>query len=307
MSSVDPKATAFIDRLLSNPSLRVLNPFQREEQILQFFQVNARKLYPTLATPAFFPNRNWEQISNIMVQALMAITDREVGPVIETIIKDKLDLSFIQFIRQQNMPQNKIKEDLYTFLMQSFQRREIRMDFIGAYGALVHQYADRYIDQAFSRKQYMHFELTKVQRLRMGKEEIKHFINLSLLLKSTIHLMTSATGQGEIASGSIQTPFMEKVVEVLSKKLPALPEPVLRSGIFANGSFAENRSLDATSRIVGIVTSMCRNLRQNQKVDRGAVSADKSWINIARRNYKFYGFDVKMLDEFYKIAGENGW
>ena len=94
---------------------------------------------------------------------------------------------------------------------------------------------------------------------------------------------------------------------MLAKRLPALPEAIIRSGVYANGSFVENRSLDATSRIAGILSSMCRNARPNEKVDRGADSADKSWINIARRNYKFYGYDIKMLDEFYKIAGENGW
>lgn len=307
MSNVDPKATAFIQRLLSNPTMRALNPLQREEQILQFLQTNARKLYPTLATPAFFPNRNWEQISSLLFQSLMAITDSGVHPVLEKIVKDRLDLSFIQFLRQQNMPQNKIKEDLFTFVVGILQRREIRSDFFGSYGALSHNYVDRYLEQAFARKQYVHFELTKVQRLRMGKEEIKHFINLSLLLKSSIHIMTLSTGNEEIAGGTVQTPFMEKVVEVLGKKLPALPEPAIRSGIFANGSFLENRSMDATSRIAGILAAMCRNVRQNQSVDRGAVTADKSWINIARRNYKFYGFDIKMLDEFYKIAGENGW
>jgi hypothetical protein len=42
-------------------------------------------------------------------------------------------------------------------------------------------------------------------------------------------------------------------------------------------------------------------------VDRGADTPDKSWFSIARRNFKFYGYDVKMIDEFYKIAAENGW
>ena len=31
----------------------------------------------------------------------------------------------------------------------------------------------RYIDEAFDRNEYVHFELTKVQRLKMGKEEME--------------------------------------------------------------------------------------------------------------------------------------
>jgi hypothetical protein len=51
----------------------------------------------------------------------------------------------------------------------------------------------------------------------------------------------------------------------------------------------------------------CKHYKPYTKVDRGAETPDKSWFNIARRNYKYYGFDIKMLDEFYKIAAENNW
>lgn len=307
MSSPNPKAIAFVGRLLQNPALKILPPLQREEQILQFLQVNARQLYPTLSTPAFFPNHNWEQISGILMTALTAAIDGELYPALSTITQDRLDLSFIQFLRQQNMPQAKIKEDLFDVLKQLLTKREARRDFLGAFSALDFQYANKYIDQAFVRKQYVHFELTKVQRLRMGKEEIKHYINVSLLLKPMVHLLSLTQANGEVAGGTVQAQFIEMVVGLLAKRLPALPEAIIRSGVYANGSFVENRSLDATSRIAGILSSMCRNARPNEKVDRGADSADKSWINIARRNYKFYGYDIKMLDEFYKIAGENGW
>ena len=307
MSSVNPKATAFVGRLLQNPALKALTPLQREEQIMQFFQVNARQLYPTLSAPAFFPNQNWEQISSHLIGALMSDTDTHLETGLESLIKDRLDLSFIQFIRQQNMPQAKIKEDLYEFIRQVLSKREIRHDFLGSYSALHYRYVDRYIDQAFERNEYVHFELTKVQRLRMGKEEIKNFIGVSLILKPMIHVLSHGNSAAEPAGATVQVQFIEKVVAALAGKLSALPEAVIRSGVYGNGSFGENRSMDATSRIAAILSAMCRNARPNVKVDRGAVTADKSWINIARRNYKFYGFDVKMLDEFYKIAGENGW
>jgi hypothetical protein len=42
-------------------------------------------------------------------------------------------------------------------------------------------------------------------------------------------------------------------------------------------------------------------------VDRGANGPDSSWFSVARRNYKYYGFDIKMLDELYRIAADNGW
>lgn len=309
MSTVNEKAAAFISRLLQNPSLNQLTPLQREEQILQFFAINARQLVPTLASPGFFPGKNWEQIMAIMYAALRAEIDGQLMPGLEQIVNEQIDYSFIQFLRQQNMPQQRVKDDILQFLSSLLQKQEIRREFTGVYSAIAYNYVDRYIDQAFERKQYVHFELTKVQRLKMGKEEIKNFIRATLLLKPAIHLLSASESESsnDVTGGTVQLQFIEKVSSVLKEKLTILPEQLVRSGLYSNGSFFENRAMDATSRISSIFGSMCRNHRPGMQVDRGADTADKSWINIARRNYKFYGFDVKLLDEFYKIAAENGW
>ena len=82
---------------------------------------------------------------------------------------------------------------------------------------------------------------------------------------------------------------------------------MLKSAVDANVSFNEHHVLEATARLSAIFSARARNYQPDLKVDRGADSPDKSWLNVARRNYKFYGFDVKMLDELYKIAAENMW
>ena len=75
----------------------------------------------------------------------------------------------------------------------------------------------------------------------------------------------------------------------------------------SNASFIENNRLEATSRLTNVLCSMSKNYRANVKKDRGADTATKSWINVARKNYKFYGYDIKLLDELYNIASDNGW
>jgi hypothetical protein len=306
MNNLEEKATSFISRLIANPALKALTPLQKEEQILQFLQANARQLYPTLTAPALFPGMNWEQIARLLIEALEAEVDRDIAPRLSTVVRDNLDLSFIQLIRQQNMPQERIKEHLESFFTGLLRSRDFRRDFAGAMNAVAYGYVNRYLEHSFARREYVHFELTKVQKLRMGKEEVKHFVHLSILLKPAIHVIAHSQG-GELGTATVQTQFMEKAVDLLSRQLPELPEEVVKSGVFANGSFIENRSLDATSRLAGVFTALGRNSRGAQKLDRGAVSADKSRLSIARRNFKFNGFDIKMLDELYKIAGENGW
>ena len=310
MGQPNAKAAAFVGRLLANPSLQNLPPLLKEEQILQFLQINARQLFPTLSSPAFFAGMNWEQIVVILRSALIAEIDAALIPSLTRLVEDDTDFAFIQFLRQQNMPQDRVKKDLLAFTQSILKRPEVRRNFVGAYSAIGYSIVNRYIDEFFERGEYVHFELTKVQRLRMSKEEVKNFVKVSLLLKPSIQVVAGNAGggkSGEVAGGTVQTPYIEKMIGVLSQRLPVLPEQLLRSGLYSNSSFAENRSMDATARLSAIFSAMCRNYRPNIKIDRGADTADKSWLSIARRNYKFYGFDGKMLDEFYKTAAENGW
>ncbi len=309
MSAELGKASFFVKRLLQNPILKNLTPLLREEQVLQFLSVNSLQLYPTLSQPAFFPGMNCEQIIQLLTEALFIEIDSQLMPELEAMISDRLDFSFVRFLREKAMPQQKVKEDLFRFILSSNRKPEFRRELSGAYSAIKYGFVDRYIDEAFARNDYAHFELTKVQRLKMGKAEIKSFISVTMLLKSAIFLFSTANGKliGEGGSGTVQIQFIEKVVEALKNKLTIFPEQVIRSGLYANGSFLENRSMDATSRIAAILSALCRSYRPDLKIDRGADTADKSWISVARRNYKFYGFDVKLLDEFYKIAAFNGW
>ena len=86
-----------------------------------------------------------------------------------------------------------------------------------------------------------------------------------------------------------------------------LPEEVLSSAVHANVSFLENPGLEATSRISSIISAMSKNFKPGQKIDRGADTPDKSWLSVSRRNFRYYGYDIKIIDEFYIIAAENGW
>ncbi len=303
------KAQAFISRLLSNPALNGLNALQREEQILQFLSNNSNQLFPTLSSGNFFPGKRWDEIFNLLAAALMEEIDKSLLPALKSLIQDRMDFSFILHFRQQQLPP-KLKEDIFTFIQKLLSKPDVRRSFTGPFSALVFNFTEKYMGQIFTRKEYIHFELNKVQRLRMGREEIKNMINASLLLRPSIHILTaSSLGNGQEVSptGVIQPQYAEKVADIVCKQFPVLPEQLIRSGVNSNVSFLDKKSIGATARITALFSHRCRNYNPMVKVDRGADYPDKSWYSIARRNFKFYGFDVKMVDELYKIAAENGW
>ncbi|MBU8913116.1 MAG: hypothetical protein KOO61_03770 [Spirochaetales bacterium] len=309
MSAEHQKATAFVTRLLANPALKSLTPLQREEQIIQFLHANATQLAPTLATPAFFPGASWNQIVALLLGALMDYVNTELFSSLDEIGGGQIDFAYVNFLRQQSVGSDKVQQQAVSLVKTLLAKPEARREFTGAHTALVFKFVDRYLDAVWTRKSYIHFEITKVQRLRMSKEQVKAMIETTLLLKPVVYLVATGgvAGQAEQTSGIVETKFGEKVFLATKKHLNLVPDPVLKSAVSANISFIENRFIEATARIAAIFSARCRNFQPSVRVDRGADSPDKSWLSIARRNYKFYGFDIKMLDEFFSIAAENGW
>ncbi len=308
MNSESERAQAFVGRLLQNPALNGFTSLQKEEQIIQFLHGNAAQLAPTLSSAQFFPGKTWNQIFGLLVANLYEVINRTLLPEIERIVRDRIDFTFIHLLRPQQTDAEMIAEQAVAHVKQMLTKSEARRAFTGALTGLQYGLSDRYVDEVFTRKKYIHFELTKVQRLRLGKDEVRNFVDVNLLLKPTVNMISSgAQNQQERATGMVQNQFAEKVLVSIKKELKLLPEAVLKSAVHASVSFNDNRFIEATARLAAIISARSRHYQPDLKVDRGADSPDKSWLSTARRNYRFYGFDIKMLDEMYKIAAENGW
>lgn len=309
MSNELDKASAFVSRLLGNPAMNDFTSLQKEEHVLQFLSVNAGQLLPTLSSPAFFAGKGWNQILVHLVQALQDLVSREMESDLERIVNEDVTLSFLPFLGMQNASEAEVRAQVLRFLVSLLRQPEARRSFTGPYTALFYRAADRYLDKIFERKSYIHFEISKVQRLRMSKDEIKGLLSMTLLLKAAVYAAGADTvlNYTDRLSGVIQGAFADKSERLLKTKLPSLPEQVLESAVHANLSFSENRYIEATSRVAAIFSARYRSYKANLKVDRGADTPDKSWFSVARKNARFFGFDEKMLEELYKISAENGW
>ncbi len=309
MTMENSKAQLFIKRLMANPALENYPLLQKEEQIIRFLKVNAKQLYPTLASANFFPGKSWNSIYHILHQAIIFESNLLLFPELENVINSKIDFTFIHFLEERKQDITVLKKSILEFLKRILSKPQTRQSFMGPYTAILNNLPEPYLNESFERKKYIHFELTKVQKLKMGKEEVKNFILALLLLKPSVHLLTAGLSEEEstLQSGVVNRQFADKAFAILSNHLKTVPERLIRTALDSSLSFPENKQVEATSRITSIFAARGINYRRLTKVDRGADSPDKSWFNIARRNYKFYGFDINMLDEFYKIAAENSW
>ncbi len=285
-----------------------MTPLQQEEQILQFLKVNAPKLMPTLTSSAFFPSHSPDQIFRILVTTLYEKSNQELKDQIRNIIRTGINYRFISFLRQQHASEDQVKAQLEEFIMKILDKPEARPALAGVHTALQTKLPNRYVDALVERGKYVYFELTKVQRLRMSPEEMKNLVLVSILLRPSIYRNSdSGTPAASGASSLVTRQYADKMFASLRGDLNLMPEQAVKSGVNSNLSFVENPYLEATARLAAIFTQRCHHYRPQQTIDRGAESSDKSWLSIARKNYRFYGFDLKMLDELYNIAAEKNW
>ena len=299
------KAQQFLGRLMQNPSMNGFSALQREDQLKQFFRINGEKLKPTLSSPAYFSGWAWTDINELMMETLYEITNREIIPQIQAEIFDRTSYSYIHFMKLP-VPTERMKMQLLAVVKKLLDYPLGRQALTGPLIVLKSGILKKYIMMAYERQKYVHFELAKVQRLRMSQEEVYHLIKTSLLLKP-LSVLFMPGGPAQKTMQTLQPGYSEKVIQQLGKVIPELPEPILRCGIHSSLSFQDIKTLEATARLTAIFSSRCAGMKQGMKIDRGAASSDQSWFNVARRNYKYYGYDFDMLTELYNISAENGW
>ena len=126
----------------------------------------------------------------MLTQALIQETDRGLLPALENFVRQGLELTFLPFLQPQHLPEDRCREELWSFLKKLLQKSEARRAFFGPWNSIQNQLLDRYLDRCFASCHYVHFELTKVQRLRTALEETRHLIKATLLLRPAIHMLT---------------------------------------------------------------------------------------------------------------------
>ncbi|MDC7221330.1 MAG: hypothetical protein PQJ59_15445 [Spirochaetales bacterium] len=300
------KAQQFVIRLMSNPALQGLAPLKKEQQIAYFLKVNEEQLLPTLCSPAFFPGMDRKQINALLIGVLREMTNQTILPPLKQFITGSLRPSALSCaVKDKDANINAMREALWKMTTSVLSSSEGRDGLIPAITLFASPLFNRYVPQFITRQKYISFEIRMVQRFKEIPENIVDILKLTVLLKPIVHTFLDNTG--ELINGCISLPYANQIVRQLHEKYPALPEILLQGIVHSNVSFAESRDLPATSRLGAIFTQRAINWNPDQKIDRGAESSDKSWFSIARKNYKYYGYDMDMLMELYNIAAEMGW
>jgi len=302
------KAATFVVRLWDNPSLSGLSPLQKEEQLCQFLETNSAVLEPTLSSPSFFPRLPWPRILGLLKSALTEISDKTLPSLIGETLESSMKFTFVQHMLRDNVRVESAKSQLANFVKQMSEKPNSRKELTGPLMGVGSGLVDRYVEKIFSRQRYVGFELRKVQRLKIGTDEIADMIKATMLIRPSARYFSPESSLSSRQQLLIISPaFASKVLEELMKSVSLMPESVLQSAVNSMLSFQDNPHTEGTARLAALFSHRSKYLKPGMTVDRGAESSDKSWFSIARKNYKIYGFDLDMLVELQSIAAENGW
>ncbi|MCG8452556.1 MAG: hypothetical protein MI717_05180 [Spirochaetales bacterium] len=310
MSTELERASAFVGRLWENPTLSGLSPLQREEQLIQFLEINNSTLLPTLTSPAFFPNQSWHKIRTLLLQALSNRTNTALSPLFDAVLQRKINFHFVANLEPKRAPHpDRVRKSMAQFLRTLASRPDSRSELTGPLMGVGTGLIDKYIGRIFERQRYIGFELRKVQRLKLEAPDVADLVKATMLIRPAILYFSPDEGGGGHARNveHVSPAFAAKAASSVAQALPLMPADVVSAATHSALSFQDNPHLECSSRLAAVFAHRCRHMRPGMRVDRGAESSDKSWFSVARKNYKFYGFDLDMLVELHSIATENGW
>ena len=306
----------FVDHLLSNPGIKSEPLIIGEGLILNFIVQNMDHLKTTFKTPDFFPDLQWNEVLQLILADLYERIIKIEYPVINEFIQ-KADFHFLSKISGTAPFTNDFhQEKISAFVQSIFRNKDVRYNFNSVVNIFKYEVLEKYITEIFNRRGYLHNELVRVQKIYLEADEYINFLKMLLLIRNSAFMKVSINP--EIPDNKIclkevldQPRTLNKIIDpftkVVQKELPNLDSKTIKLAIKSNLGEKHTEKEDASSRFLYIMTSRFKNYRPMKKIDRGAESPDKSWFGIARKTAASQGFDKRMLDDLYLIAGDNNW
>lgn len=311
------KMQAFIKRLTLNPCFANETPLAVEENIILFFLQNYNALRNTFTTPDYFPNMQWFEIENLFFKVLVDEVNLKLNSMIEKLLHGKINLGFMNTLLKRQINVMNFENQLLKIILKLLERFEIRRKFDPILKLINRGIVDAYIKEIFEKRSYTAREIERVEKLKLDPSEIPHYLKVMLLLSSLAYIRTdldNASIHQKINVGEVKYPnlhsrlnFYKQITNEYTPELNLFPPDYIEKSLKSHMSFAEDEFLPATCRLSKIFYFYGKSFKPNVKVDKGAETFGKSWFQIQRRNYKFYGFDNGILEELYRIAAENYW
>ena len=304
----DP-VSRFASRLLESPALRQLSALQKEEQALNVLRANGSQLLPVFASLGLDVSRGWREPAALVSRAIRAEADATMAREVANLLSTRLSFSFFPGLAGGRQAPEHTREELRALIARAAAHPVARNALSGSLVIAGSDIIEKYIPRAWERKKYVYVEISRVQRLTLSPPDLSDLTRFIVLVRPAAYLFVTPgeTVEKDAGSSPLQEQYVQKILPGIASQVPSVPSALLNLGLRSSIGFNGTGSLEATARLGAIMAMRGRSLVPSLVVDRGADSPDKSWLNVQRRNARWHGLDVRMLDELYTIAAENGW
>ena len=310
------KLQKFIAHLLSSPGVKNENILVGESMIYNFIAQNREQLKTTFKGANFFPHLSSDEALKALVSELYAKVSTESLESVYSFIEEA-NFDFLNALPgARQFPASFHKETIRTFITSLFKNRDVRANFAPIYNMYRYNIIERYLAEIFQRRDYLYNELVRVQKTYLEVDDYITYMKLLLLVKNSVYikvpLSPAEPDRKYSLTDSIKMPgkiiqYFEMLKQELHPLIPDLNDRTITFAIKSNLNDSMTELEESSSRFIYILSSRFHSYKPLGKIDRGAESPDKSWFAIARKNAKLFGFDKHMIDELYRIAGDNNW
>lgn len=315
-SSDSRKASIFITNLINSPNIKNENLFVAETMIHTFISQNKIQLLQTLKTPQYFPHLDSaESMKLIITELYKTVKNQALEPIYAYI--QRTDFSVLNKITDATtFPANFHREKILSFVDTIFKIREVRSNFSSTYNIFKYEIIEKYLTEIFNRRDFIYNELVRVQKNYLEIDEYIVYLKIILLLRGIIHMRIalddSDSERSYCLSDIMKMPgkmpmYMNRLAHEVKIILPSITDKSVSIAVKSNLSDSLTSIDEGSARLLYILCARFHNYQPVSKIDRGAESPDKSWFAIARKNARIFGFEKNMLEELYRIAGDNNW
>ncbi len=310
------KVRGFVDHLLENPNIKCEPLIIGEGLIMNFLVQNLEQLKVTFSTPQFFPHLEWNQVLAMIFDDLYSRVSGIVLPVINEFI-DRADFNFFDSLSSAGSVSDKFyREKLHDYVQLIFKNKDARYNMNSVINIFEHDVIEKYVTEIFARRDYLYNELVRVQRTNLDSGDYIVFLKVLLLIKNIVHVKIPINPENTRIKLNISdvganrkkvASYINSLSVFVKNQLPMFSDRTVKLALKSNLQNSSTETDEASSRFLFIMTSRFQNYKYMESVDRGAESPDKSWFAVARKNAGHFGYDKRILDDLYMIAGDNNW
>lgn len=310
------KINNFAEHLLSNPGIKFEPLLIGERKIINSIVQNLPQLEIIFKKSHFFPHLEKDQVLELIFENLYSRVSGIVLPVINKFVNNT-DFTFMDKFSGTGTISGKFRrEKLNDFVRMIFRDRDSRFNMNSTFNIFNYGVLEKYVVEIFNRGDFLHNELTMVQKINLDSSEYIILLKTMLLIRNTVCMKLPLNPSNPDAELSISeivksremvNSYTNSIVKHIIPLLPGIPEMFIRLAV--KSAFAADliEQDDAAAKLVFILNSRFQNYKHIVKIERGAEPADKSWFDIAKRNADYFGYDRPILDALYLIAGDNNW